>query len=96
MGAVALGRDETTSFLTPGVGIACENSPNSVTVSGDSEAVDSVLSRIKTEKPDALCKRLQVDTAYHSSKSFPRVTRYGTQVLKQRNFSPHARSRGEV
>lgn len=74
MAAIALGREETTSFLMDGVGVACENSPGSVTISGDSEKIDSVLARIKEEKPDVSCKRLKVDTAYHSGQSLPRIS----------------------
>lgn len=76
MAAIALGREETTPFLTDGVGIACENSPGSVTISGESEKIDSVLGRIKEARPDVPCKRLKVDTAYHSGQSLPRIAYY--------------------
>ncbi|KAJ6032737.1 Fum1p [Penicillium herquei] len=68
MAAVAMSREEllAAEILTDGVGVACENSPHSVTISGDTEEIDSALARLKAEKPDVLCKRLKVDTAYHS------------------------------
>lgn len=69
MAAIALSRHETSNFLMTGVEVACENSPRSVTISGDSEGIDHVIARIKAEHPDVLCKRLKVDTAYHSGKS---------------------------
>ncbi|KAH6658527.1 KR domain-containing protein [Truncatella angustata] len=66
MAAVGLGRDDVARFLIPGVVIACENSPSSVTISGDKEKVESVLQVIRTEKPEALARALKVDKAYHS------------------------------
>ncbi|KAI1472076.1 polyketide synthase [Daldinia caldariorum] len=66
MAAVGLGREETAPFLVPGVIIACENSPSSVTISGDKEAVDDVLRAIRSEKPDTFARALKVEKAYHS------------------------------
>lgn len=66
MGAVGLGRKDVSPYLIDGVLIACENSPQNVTLSGDEEQLDYVLSRIKHEKPNVLARRLQVDVAYHS------------------------------
>lgn len=69
MAAVGLSRQETSRFLMNGVKVACENSPRSVTISGDCEGIDHAIARIKAENPDVLCKRLRVHTAYHSGKS---------------------------
>ncbi|KAK6954931.1 hypothetical protein Daesc_002560 [Daldinia eschscholtzii] len=66
MAAVGLGKEETTPFLVPGVIIACENSPSSVTISGDKAAVDEVLQAIRSEKPDTFARALKVEKAYHS------------------------------
>lgn len=66
MGAIGLGRDEVGPFLRPGVVIGCENSPESVTISGDVEAVDAVLAKVKASRPETLARRLRVDKAYHS------------------------------
>ena len=66
MGAIGLGRDEIRPFLRPGVGIGCENSPESVTISGDTEAVDAVIAEVKLARPETLARRLRVDKAYHS------------------------------
>lgn len=57
--------------LTQGVaGIACVNSPRSVTISGDAGAVDEVTLRIadsnSQRESSILYRRLAVDTAYHS------------------------------
>ncbi|KAK2814254.1 Type I Iterative PKS, partial [Arthroderma sp. PD_2] len=66
MAAVGLGRDKVTPYLEDGVVISCENSPSSVTVSGDSDKVDKIMGTIKNDSPDALCRRLRVSVAYHS------------------------------
>jgi acyl transferase domain-containing protein len=67
MAAVGLSKDLVAPFLEESVVIACENSPQSVTLSGDSTAVDIVVDAIKRDRPDILCRRLPVSTAYHSS-----------------------------
>lgn len=46
--------------------IACINSPSSVTVSGDAEAVAEVQRLIDKVYPGKFARRLAVDTAYHS------------------------------
>ncbi|KAK2012837.1 KR domain-containing protein [Colletotrichum eremochloae] len=66
MAAIGMGRAETLPFLKPGVGVACENSPSSVTISGDAGVVEEVLSQIREAKPDVLARRLKVEKAYHS------------------------------
>ncbi|GAQ06065.1 lovastatin diketide synthase LovF [Aspergillus lentulus] len=66
MVAVALGRDEISSYLKPGVAVACENSASSVTLSGDEEALETITSALQMERPDVTLRRLNVDTAYHS------------------------------
>ncbi|KXH59278.1 polyketide synthase [Colletotrichum salicis] len=66
MAAVGLGRTEVNPFLRLGVGIACENSPSSVTISGNAHIIESVLTQIREAKPDDLARLLKVDTAYHS------------------------------
>ncbi|KAL4915051.1 hypothetical protein BDW62DRAFT_204029 [Aspergillus aurantiobrunneus] len=66
MAAVGLGYDEMTKWLRPGVVIACENSPASVTLSGDAEAVQSVLSTLQAERPEVFQRALKVNKAYHS------------------------------
>jgi acyl transferase domain-containing protein len=67
MAAVDMTRLETESFLVQGSCIACENSPCSVTISGDDDKVESVLEAIRSAKPEVLARRLKVDRAYHSS-----------------------------
>lgn len=53
--------------LTRGVaGVACINSPRSVTLSGDAEAIDEVIERIVAADKGIFQRKLLVDTAYHS------------------------------
>ncbi|KAI1830558.1 hypothetical protein DTO006G1_5449 [Penicillium roqueforti] len=66
MVAVGLSPDEVALYLTPGVVVACHNSPHSVTLSGDKDSVDDVTKDIKTANSDTLCRRLTVKIAYHS------------------------------
>jgi acyl transferase domain-containing protein len=66
MAAVSLGVADVSEFLRPGVVIACENSPSSTTISGDSDALDEMLVAVKAEKPDVSVRKIKVDVAYHS------------------------------
>lgn len=68
MAAVGLEYDEVLKWLRPGVVIACENSPSSVTLSGDRDAMESILATIQKERPDAFQRLLKVNKAYHSGK----------------------------
>ncbi|GKZ35950.1 type I Iterative Polyketide synthase (PKS) [Aspergillus brasiliensis] len=65
--AVGVGRDEVGQYLTSTVELACENSPNSVTLAGDRIQLEQVASRIQNEQPDILIKMLSVERAYHST-----------------------------
>ena len=58
----------TTPYLSRGVVIACENSPSSVTLSGDKKALNSVVVKITAEQPEVFVRHLKVDMAYHSRK----------------------------
>ncbi|KAF2993289.1 putative PKS-like protein biosynthetic cluster, partial [Neopestalotiopsis sp. 37M] len=68
--SVGLGEQEVASYingLTRGkVTVACVNSPRSVTISGDADAVEEVADRIENARDGTFYRRLQVDTAYHS------------------------------
>jgi acyl transferase domain-containing protein len=66
MAAIGLGRTVAEPLLKPGVVIACENSPSSVTISGDAEQVEQVMSDVRVAFPDAAVRALRVDCAYHS------------------------------
>ncbi|KAH8592110.1 putative polyketide synthase [Bisporella sp. PMI_857] len=66
MAAIGLGRADVTPYLSQGVRIACENSASSVTISGDLDRLEEVMTIIKGEFPNALVRKLQVEMAYHS------------------------------
>lgn len=66
MAAVGISPEKARSYLVSGVVVACENSPQSVTLSGDSDKLDEVLERIRTDEPETFCRRLRVEVAYHS------------------------------
>lgn len=65
--AVGLGPEEVMPFLTEGISIGCENSPQSVTLTGDKDKLQESLDRLLAENPDTLYKLLPVNVAYHSS-----------------------------
>jgi acyl transferase domain-containing protein len=68
MAAVGLSREAVASYLSWDVALACENSPDSVTISGDKHTLESVVKQIQADHPDTLCRFLRVHVAYHSSK----------------------------
>ncbi|KAK5996166.1 Highly reducing polyketide synthase gloL [Cladobotryum mycophilum] len=66
MAAVGMGAEDLSPYLCEGVVLACENSSNSSTISGDAPKVVEVLERIKKESPDTFTRKLKVEMAYHS------------------------------
>ena len=66
MAAVGLGREEAQKYLIPGVVIACDNSPSSVTLSGDIDKLETVVANIRQSRPGIPTKTLNVGKAYHS------------------------------
>ncbi|KAI1764150.1 fatty acid synthase S-acetyltransferase [Hypoxylon sp. FL1150] len=84
MAAIGLGWKDMEPYLRPGVVIACDNSPQSITISGDAPAVKDVVTAVKAGSPGTLARLLQVEKAYHSSHMAEIGTDYlemmGTQV----------------
>ncbi|KAJ5761957.1 Acyl transferase/acyl hydrolase/lysophospholipase [Penicillium nucicola] len=66
MAAIGMGSHEVQEYLQPGVIVACENSHQSITLAGDSEAVRLAVDKIKEARPDVPARHLKVDKAYHS------------------------------
>lgn len=71
--SVGLGESEALTFtkkLSKGIAtIACVNSPKSVTISGDAEAIDEISANLAAQNTEGRVifqRRLLVDTAYHS------------------------------
>ncbi|KAI6351275.1 hypothetical protein MCOR25_010043 [Pyricularia grisea] len=68
--ALGLGPGEATAMIEKAqagaqVSVACVNSPTSVTISGDADGIERML--VAAESEGAFARKLQVDTAYHSS-----------------------------
>lgn len=68
MATATLGPEEIQSYLREGVVVACENSPSSTTLSGDSDILQEVLSSIKKLQPNASTRLVHTNAAYHSRK----------------------------
>ncbi|KAJ5291615.1 Fum1p [Penicillium angulare] len=66
MVAIGMGRADISPYLQAGIVLACENSPDSVTLSGDAEAIRMITKKIKSDFPDVACRMLKVKIAYHS------------------------------
>ncbi|KAF1950142.1 fatty acid synthase S-acetyltransferase [Byssothecium circinans] len=66
MAAVGLSWEDTEKHLLPGINIACDNSPNVVTISGDADKVETIIANIRASEADVMARKLQVDKAYHS------------------------------
>ena len=66
MAAIGMSWQETEKYLLENVTIACDNSPNSVTISGDCDETEAVIANIQKSEPNVLARKLQVDKAYHS------------------------------
>ena len=66
--AVGLGTDEVEGLINQikrgKISVACINSPSSTTVSGDNEGIEELKSMLDCKS--ITCRRLNVDTAYHS------------------------------
>lgn len=68
MAAVGLGRGDVETYLAgeDGVDVACENSPQNITLSGDKAALEGVIAKIKGDHPDRVARLLRVERAFHS------------------------------
>ncbi|KAK7979719.1 hypothetical protein PG989_012176 [Apiospora arundinis] len=67
--AVGQGAEETRAMIKElgfaGISVACENAPESTTVSGDASAIDQLATHL--ERTGIMCRKLRVDVAYHSA-----------------------------
>ncbi|EPE33257.1 NAD(P)-binding Rossmann-fold containing protein [Glarea lozoyensis ATCC 20868] len=66
MAAIGLGSEAASEFLRDGVVVACDNSPESVTLSGDISSLQAMMRDIESAKPAVFVKQLRVEMAYHS------------------------------
>jgi acyl transferase domain-containing protein len=88
MAAVGLSQDEVAPFLEEGVAVACENSPNSVTLSGDMHVLERVCRNIKDGIAGTFVRLLGVGVAYHSRKYS--LTQIGIPYLLANEFRSNA------
>ncbi|KAL9623833.1 MAG: hypothetical protein Q9160_001824 [Pyrenula sp. 1 TL-2023] len=65
--AVGMSQKAVTPYLIEGVAVACVNSPDSVTLSGDEGSINKIAGSIRDKQPDVLLRRLKVEIAYHSN-----------------------------
>jgi acyl transferase domain-containing protein len=66
MVAVGMGEASVKPYLSEGVVVACENSLESVNLSGDKTRLASVVDRIKADRPETFIRYVPVPVAYHS------------------------------
>ena len=89
--AVGCGSDKVQEYirdLYPAVQIGCFNSPNSVTLSGDSAALEIVKKRL--DKDEHFARLLQVDIAYHSKFMESIAACYENLLLQNCDFQVNA------
>ncbi|KAJ5431497.1 Acyl transferase/acyl hydrolase/lysophospholipase [Penicillium cf. griseofulvum] len=66
MAAIGMSTEGIQEYLQAGVVVACENSPKSVTLAGDANAIANAVARINNAHLDVLARQLKADKAYHS------------------------------
>lgn len=71
MAAVELSSQTVRQYLHGKLEVACENSPNSITVSGDRSDILEFIDKVKSDLPDTMVRLLKVNMAYHSCKFHP-------------------------
>ncbi|OJJ66336.1 hypothetical protein ASPBRDRAFT_138029 [Aspergillus brasiliensis CBS 101740] len=91
MASVGLSPEEASPYLIDGVVIACENSPQNVTISGEKEQITKVLNNIATALPGTFCRRLRVQVAYHSPQMESLGTAYEAAITSYVNPGPQMR-----
>lgn len=69
MTAIGLGREAVLPLLEPDVVVACENSPNSVVISGNEASLLTSCERIQKAQMSTTTRSLNVGVAYHSRES---------------------------
>ncbi|KAI9711405.1 MAG: Type I Iterative PKS [Chrysothrix sp. TS-e1954] len=90
MMAVGLSREEAERYIakvdTGKIGVACVNSPQSVTISGDISAIDQLLSTL--EKDRVFARKLKVGVAYHSHHMSEIVSDYLASIAEIESRGP--------
>ena len=86
MAAISPDKSSASAYPTDKVVIACENSANSTTISGDLHELKSAIERIRHERPDVLDRQLKVDMAYHSRTYNPLESKALADVRSKRSY----------
>ncbi|RYP84204.1 hypothetical protein DL770_005246 [Monosporascus sp. CRB-9-2] len=94
MAAIGLGANHLRDILREGVTVACENSPESTTLSGDRRGVEEAVSSIQERQPGVFARTLKVEVAYHSPYMAAAGEKY-LHVLQQEHL-PCAVPRGRA
>ncbi|CAI6335565.1 unnamed protein product [Periconia digitata] len=81
MAVVSIAWADVQPLLTSGVVVASENSPTSVTISGDADQIDLVLDAVRDAYPHAISKPLNINFAYHS----PHMSKVAAEYKKKLN-----------
>ncbi|KAF6806607.1 polyketide synthase, partial [Colletotrichum musicola] len=80
MAAVSLGPKDIEKYLIPGVVVGCENSPMSLTLSGDPICIQHCVDQIARRHPDVKYKVLDLETSFHSPWIEPLATEYAKKL----------------
>ena len=68
MAAISFGAASMQPYLRNGVTIGCENSPESITLTGEKSSLVDVVDAVRLDHPSISTRILHVDRAYHSGK----------------------------
>ncbi|ROT39562.1 hypothetical protein SODALDRAFT_377509 [Sodiomyces alkalinus F11] len=88
MAALSMSAEECTRMLSAfdgKVDLAAVNSPSSCTISGDAPCIDEIVKRFTEE--GVFCRKLRVDTAFHSHHMVPLAEPY-RNALEKAGVSP--------
>ncbi|BCS15306.1 hypothetical protein ALUC_70539A [Aspergillus luchuensis] len=66
MASIGLSSDEVNLYLEDGVVIACRDSPQGVTLSGEKSKIDIEVEKVRNDLSDIFCRNLGLKIANHS------------------------------
>lgn len=69
MASIGLSSDEVNLYLEDGVVIACRDSPQGVTLSGEKSKIDIEVEKVRNDLSDIFCRNLGLKIANHSRES---------------------------
>ncbi|KAI3320950.1 type I polyketide synthase [Xylariaceae sp. AK1471] len=96
--AVGLGQEDAEKYISDSnsgrILVACVNSPTSVTLSGDLEALEDVA--CKLEHDSVFARKLKVPVAYHSHHMLPLAQEYTDNLEAILPPEPHTKSWNET